>query len=276
MFSYTCFLRTPENWVVEMLQKIGYCEKRAQRPGDVWLMSYCDRNNEAWYKWIPRSFDEKKRGYDCGDNGELFLSLAAFNTENDKYQIFFSDVESQWVNQGMYAPIGSPHFCLIDRYRPLDVDEAHWNTFYATHKGNKSELVEYYARNPKSCFYHRYIDEEFAKSDTISKINEVLKHIGDSSIKVSVYVSQHIFDKFKEYAKNKEHNLRLESYDLMHYFSKESRENVEIIASPILQGMEMRALRGNNVVMTCDENGNSKIFEYNDNGREETTRQDKE
>lgn len=52
--------------------------------------------------------------YDCGENVELFKALAAMNDENDREQWFIAEEAKAWVNQGLYAPIGSFEKCLLE------------------------------------------------------------------------------------------------------------------------------------------------------------------
>ena len=57
------------------------------------------------------------KGYpaiDCGENIELFKALAAMNDENDREQWFIAEEAKAWVNQGLYAPIGSFEKCLLE------------------------------------------------------------------------------------------------------------------------------------------------------------------
>lgn len=57
------------------------------------------------------------KGYpaiDCGENVELFKALAAMNDENDREQWFIAEEAKAWVNQGLYAPIGSFEKCLLE------------------------------------------------------------------------------------------------------------------------------------------------------------------
>ena len=47
-------------------------------------------------------------------NVELFKALAAMNDENDREQWFIAEEAKAWVNQGLYAPIGSFEKCLLE------------------------------------------------------------------------------------------------------------------------------------------------------------------
>lgn len=51
---------------------------------------------------------------DCGENVELFKALAAMNDENDREQWFVTKEVQAWVNQGLYAPMGSFEKCLLE------------------------------------------------------------------------------------------------------------------------------------------------------------------
>ena len=51
---------------------------------------------------------------DCGENVELFKAQAAMNDENDREQWFVTKEVQAWVNQGLYAPMGSFEKCLLE------------------------------------------------------------------------------------------------------------------------------------------------------------------
>ena len=77
----------------------------------------------------------------CGTNISLFKALAACNDTNDYMQWFVSDCNKAWVNQGIYAPIGSFELCLLkDRYMGQNSDFC--NTISPAHKATKEEIIK--------------------------------------------------------------------------------------------------------------------------------------
>ena len=77
----------------------------------------CDYDEETRYsidQFKAENAEERYSSYDCGENVELFKALAAMNDENDREQWFIAEEAKAWVNQGLYAPIGSFEKCLLE------------------------------------------------------------------------------------------------------------------------------------------------------------------
>lgn len=77
----------------------------------------CDYDEETRYSIDQFKAENVAKGHpaiDCGENIELFKALAAMNDENDREQWFIAEEAKAWVNQGLYAPIGSFEKCLLE------------------------------------------------------------------------------------------------------------------------------------------------------------------
>jgi hypothetical protein len=82
---------------------------------------------------------------DCYDNIELFKALVAVNNTDDYMQWFVSDCNQAWVNQGIYAPIGSFELCLVkDRY--LGQNSNFCSSIPPAHKASKEELIKHFKK----------------------------------------------------------------------------------------------------------------------------------
>lgn len=72
-----------------------------------WRMSSDEETRYSIGQFKAENAESRNPSYDCGENVELFKALAAMNDENDREQWFIAEEAKAWVNQGLYAPIGS-------------------------------------------------------------------------------------------------------------------------------------------------------------------------
>ena len=135
-FTTPCFVRVEDaekrKELTEWLKGIGYyvcscclfdgCNTLHCRGIDRLKSAYevhgiCDYDEETRYSIDQFKAENVAKGYpaiDCGENIELFKALAAMNDENDREQWFIAEEAKAWVNQGLYAPIGSFEKCLLE------------------------------------------------------------------------------------------------------------------------------------------------------------------
>ncbi len=79
-----------------------------------WRMSSDEETRYSIGQFKAENAESRNPSYDCGENIELFKALAAMNDENDREQWFIAEEAKAWVNQGLYAPIGSFEKCLLE------------------------------------------------------------------------------------------------------------------------------------------------------------------
>jgi hypothetical protein len=133
-FTTPCFIRknTPE--LRKKLEKLGY-----------YLNPECIDDDRGNYLFVNREYylnrplgylEELSRSIDCGDNEELFLSIASLRDDTDKYQWFIMDVEIY-----VYIPKGT-WFQSTDRNGGRHVG-TQIESLYC-HKATVEELIEHF------------------------------------------------------------------------------------------------------------------------------------
>ncbi len=92
-FTTPCFIRknTPE--LRKKLEELGYRLFGEELNEDLCIFTSpeCGLYNIEFFSNIPHP--EETDSIDCGDNEELFLSIASLRDDTDKYQWFIMDVE---------------------------------------------------------------------------------------------------------------------------------------------------------------------------------------
>ncbi len=151
MFIQHCFIRknTPE--LRKKLREIGYqgfkgCSLNHDDESDNGECLFVSNGDESLIDSFPiyQALDTRTCEYfnlsevvDCGTNEDLFLALAALNSENDYMQWFVTEEEQHWINLDRYAPEGSVELCLVQ----------HRNGIVKAHKASVQELIEHFKTN---------------------------------------------------------------------------------------------------------------------------------
>lgn len=132
-FLESCFIKknTPE--LRKRLEKIGY--KLIQQGYDEWFISidrltYLKTYIDGYYQGFMGKWDYEP--YDCGDNEELFIALAAMNGYNDKYQWMVSETDGDWY-------LSDENYCVL-RY----IEDQKWR------KATKEEIINKFKNNDKT------------------------------------------------------------------------------------------------------------------------------
>lgn len=97
MFTQSCFIRKNSPELREKLKKIGYyvydSDMNKYSPAE-WCTVI---ESEAGYAGIWNKEPKNKEKFlDCGENEELFLSLAALRNDTDAYQWFVNEIGNVW------------------------------------------------------------------------------------------------------------------------------------------------------------------------------------
>ena len=92
-FTTPCFIRKSTYKLRKKLDELGYRLFGAELNEDLCIFTSpeCGLYNIEFFSNIPHP--EETDSIDCGDNEELFLSIASLRDDTDKYQWFIMDVE---------------------------------------------------------------------------------------------------------------------------------------------------------------------------------------
>lgn len=135
-FTTPCFIRknTPE--LRKKLEELGYRLFGEELNEDLCIFTSpeCGLYNIEFFSNIPHP--EETDSIDCGDNEELFLSIASLRDDTDKYQWFIMDVEIY-----VYIPKGT-WFQSTDRNGGRHVG-TQIESLYC-HKATVEELIEHF------------------------------------------------------------------------------------------------------------------------------------
>lgn len=135
-FTTPCFIRknTPE--LRKKLEELGYrlFGEELNEYLCIFTSSECGLYNIEFFSNIPHP--EETDSIDCGDNEELFLSIASLRDDTDKYQWFIMDVEIY-----VYIPKGT-WFQSTDRNGGRHVG-TQIESLYC-HKATVKELIEHF------------------------------------------------------------------------------------------------------------------------------------
>ena len=129
----------------------------------------------VYYTMFGRGTNTNSPDYiNCGNNIELFLSLASMRDDTDIYQLFVSDADCSWVNLGMWRNKGDFEFCLIDDYRMGESEFS--NSIPPSHKASIDEIRDYLLLHPNYKPYKSW----YEKNST----DFILKSISDLANKI--------------------------------------------------------------------------------------------
>lgn len=135
-FTTPCFIRknTPE--LRKKLEELGYRLFGEELNEDLCIFTSpeCGLYNIEFFSNIPHP--EETDSIDCGDNEDLFLSIASLRDDTDKYQWFIMDVEIY-----VYIPKGT-WFQSTDRNGGRHVG-TQIESLYC-HKATVEELIEHF------------------------------------------------------------------------------------------------------------------------------------
>ena len=143
-FTQPCFIRknTPE--LRKKLEELGY-EANAYEcfwdDENRYIITTIDSNGFAFYTLCIKNccILENKEFIDCGDNEELFLSIAALRDDTDINQWFIMDVEEYVnINQGDW-------FIATDRNGGKHIG-TQIEPIYC-HKATSEEIVKYFKKD---------------------------------------------------------------------------------------------------------------------------------
>lgn len=195
------------DFVTSILEKMGYVAKGAY--ASHLMYTYVIVDNTGIYELLCNLEDKHKNGeyFNCGHNKELFLGLAAMRDDNDAYQLFASDVECHWINQGMWREKGDFELSLIPDYNEHN---KYSSSAPHAHKASVEEIKNYFMLNPDYCPYHTYyqdivpfrIFDELASKVrqyatfnvyTITANQETFKHLKRKAIAITNGINEQSF-----------------------------------------------------------------------------------
>lgn len=115
-FTHSCYVTNNNENLIKKLEEIGYTCNFISSKNPIIVVcdhekSQCSFVTMADFIWIKGN---RKDYFYCSDDEELFLLTAAMSDSTDKNQLFVTEVDQSWVNQGMYIPKGSFEICLVD------------------------------------------------------------------------------------------------------------------------------------------------------------------
>lgn len=163
-------------YVTYMLDKLGYITEYENPPRSI-CGGVVTENSGIYYTTFGRSeFKLEDPSYiNCGDNIELFLSLAAMREDMDKYQLFVSEASCSWVNIGIWQNKGDFTLCLVDDYY-MGENGKFLSGITPAHKASVDEIKNYLLLNPKYRPYKSWYEK--------TSVEAILKSVADLSEKM--------------------------------------------------------------------------------------------
>ena len=118
-FTTPCFIRKSTYKLRKKLDELGYRLFGAELNEDLCIFTSpeCGLYNIEFFNNIPHP--DETDSVDCGTNEELFLAIAAFNTDNNQ---LFTNGKGDWGLSGMDF-YGMPNDFNLPYYHKATVDE---------------------------------------------------------------------------------------------------------------------------------------------------------
>lgn len=143
-FTTPCFIRknTPE--LRKKLEELGYRLFGEELNEDLCIFTSpeCGLYNIEFFSNIPHP--EETDSIDCGDNEELFLSIASLRDDTDKNQWFIADSP---LSVSYNDVIGNDHYFVMDEGSVFfwNINWMHTTIILGNfHKATVNELIEYF------------------------------------------------------------------------------------------------------------------------------------
>jgi hypothetical protein len=152
-------------------------------------------NTGVYYTTFGRGTNTNSPDYiNCGNNIELFLSLASMRDDTDIYQLFVSDTDCSWVNLGMWRNKGDFEFCLVDDYRMGESEFS--NSIPPAHKASVDEIKNYLLLNPNYKPYKSWY-EKTSVDAILRKMNDLANKIIKSDV-YSIIANKEMYECLKK------------------------------------------------------------------------------
>lgn len=169
---------------------------------------------------ILEDFYKTTDKYDCGENDELFLALAALRDDSDFMQLFIL-LEDYGAEDYGFIPKGTMHLCekeKIHQYFPIGMK---------LRKATKQEIIDFY-NNPeninvvfylKSDFLDLEVNKQLIINDLLPRIPYHTKcHVDIQGLLDSNLEYKEIFEKASKVQDNLFNKLNDKVYTLFNYF----------------------------------------------------------
>lgn len=167
---------------------------------------------------LLEEFYETTDKYDCGENEDLFLALAALRDDSDFMQLFIL-LEDYGAEDYGFIPKGTLHLCKaekIHQYFPIGMK---------LRKATKQEIIDFYNENDNPEFYLKsdFLDLEIKKqliiNDLLPRIPYHTKcHVDIQGLLDSNLEYKEIFEKASKVQDNLFNKLNDKVYTLFSYF----------------------------------------------------------
>ena len=152
-------------------------------------------NTGVYYTMFGRGTNTNSSDYiNCGNNIELFLSLASMRDDSDIYQLFVSDTDCSWANLGMWRNKGDFEFCLVDDYRMGESEVS--NSIPPAHKASVDEIKNYLLLNPEYKPYKSWY-EKTSVDAILRKMNDLANKIIKSDV-YSIIANKEMYEYLKK------------------------------------------------------------------------------
>ena len=152
-------------------------------------------NTGVYYTMFGRGTNTNSPDYiNCGNNIELFLSLASMRDDTDIYQLFVSDTDCSWVNLGMWRNKGDFEFCLVDDYRMGESEFS--NSIPPAHKASVDEIKNYLLLNPNYKPYKSWY-EKTSVDAILRKMNDLANKLIKSDV-YSIIANKEMYEYLKK------------------------------------------------------------------------------
>lgn len=128
--------------ICNRLEEIRYKRLYSFEGHDNWIIAGGGFYNQTNFSGLSHIGIETKDCHFCGNNIEMFIRLAAMNDTNDFHQVFVTETDQAWVNQGIYANKGSFQISLVDD-RHMGKTPLIDNFTVPARKATKDEVISY-------------------------------------------------------------------------------------------------------------------------------------
>ena len=164
------------SYVKYVLRELGYTTEDENKINYI-NGGLVTENTGIWYPTFGHSeFKNDDNSYvNCGNNTELFLSLAAMRDDTDKNQLFVSETACSWVNLGMWRNKGDFELCLVDDYW-MGENKHFTSRIPPAHKATIDEIKNYLLLNPAYKPYRNWYEK--------ISVDAILRNLNDAANKV--------------------------------------------------------------------------------------------
>lgn len=128
--------------ICDRLEEIRYKRLYPFAGYDNWIIAANGFYNQTNFSGLSHIGIDTKDCHFCGNNVEMFIRLAAMNDINDFHQVFVTEADQAWINQGIYANKGSFQVSLVDD-RHMGKNPMFDNFTVPAHKADKAEVMQY-------------------------------------------------------------------------------------------------------------------------------------